>query len=85
MSASTEFLSISLTDWVGYAASAAVLSSFLMKEITKLRLVNMVGCVLFVIYGTMLNMALPIIIPNTAIFFIQIYYLWKGKNSKLSD
>ncbi len=85
MTASTEFLNIPITDWVGYAASAAVLSSFLMKEITKLRLVNMVGCVLFVIYGTMLNMALPIIIPNTAIFFIQIYYLWKGRSGKMLD
>lgn len=85
MTGSTEFLSITMTDWVGYAASAAVLSSFLMREITKLRLVNMIGCLLFVIYGIMLNVALPIIIPNTAIFFIQIYYLWRGRRSEMLD
>ena len=67
---------ITVTDWVGYAAMATVLVSFLMKNVNNLRMVNSVGCLLFVIYGFMLNpMSYPIIITNTAIFLINLYYL----------
>lgn len=67
---------ITVTDWVGYAAMATVLISFLMKKVNNLRMVNSVGCLLFVIYGCMLNpLSYPIIITNTAIFLINLYYL----------
>ena len=67
---------ITVTDWVGYAAMATVLVSFLMKNVNSLRMVNSVGCLLFVIYGFMLNpMSYPVIITNTAIFLINLYYL----------
>ncbi|MEP1489706.1 MAG: uroporphyrinogen decarboxylase [Algibacter sp.] len=71
-----EFLGISLVDWVGYAAMSTVLVSFLMKSVTKLRIVNTFGCLLFVVYGYMLQ-SMPIIVTNTAIFCINIYYLIK--------
>lgn len=67
---------ITVTDWVGYAAMATVLISFLMKKVNNLRMVNSVGCLLFVVYGFMLNpLSYPIIITNTAIFLINLYYL----------
>lgn len=67
---------ISVTDWIGYAAMVTVLISFLMKKVNNLRLVNSVGCLLFVVYGFMLNsLSYPIIITNTAIFLINLYYL----------
>ena len=67
---------ITVTDWVGYAAMATVLISFLMKKVNNLRMVNSVGCLLFVVYGFMLSpLSYPIIITNTAIFLINIYYL----------
>ncbi len=76
-----DILEISLTDWVGYAAMATVLISFLMKDVKKLRLINSLGCFLFVIYGFLLQpLSLPIIVTNTAIFGINIYYLLVKKN-----
>jgi uncharacterized protein with PQ loop repeat len=48
-------MNISLTEFIGYLASLGVLLSFLMKEIKTLRIVNTIGCFLFVIYGVMLN------------------------------
>ncbi len=73
-----EFLGISYVEWIGYAAMATVLISFLMKSVHKLRIVNSLGCLLFVLYGLMLApLSTPIIITNTAIFFINIYYLIK--------
>lgn len=73
-----EFLRISYIEWIGYAAMATVLISFLMKSVNKLRIVNSLGCLLFVFYGVMLEpLSKPIIITNTAIFCINIYYLLK--------
>lgn len=71
-----EILGVSLTEWVGYAASLGVLVSFLMKDIKVLRIVNSVGCALFVAYGLMLG-SIPIIVTNVAILFVNAYYLLK--------
>jgi len=76
-----EILGISLTEWVGYMAMATVLISFLMKTVVKLRIVNSIGCFFFVIYGIMLQpFSKPIIITNTIIFAINIYYLFRKRN-----
>ncbi len=71
-----EILGVSLVEWVGYAASLGVLVSFLMKDIKVLRIVNSVGCTLFVAYGLMLG-SIPIIVTNVAILFVNAYYLFK--------
>lgn len=73
-----ELLGITIVDWVGYVAMATVLISFLMKSVSKLRLVNSLGCLFFVFYGFLLEpISMPIIITNTAILVINIYYLLK--------
>lgn len=73
-----EFLGISFIEWVGYAAMATVLVSFLMKSVTRLRIVNSFGCLLFVVYGVLLDpISKPIIITNIAILFINLYYVIK--------
>jgi len=73
-----EFLGVTVTEWVGYAASLGVLVSFLMKDIRKLRIINSLGCLLFVVYGVFL-MSVPIVITNTAILGINFYYLFIKK------
>lgn len=73
-----ELLGITIVNWVGYAAMATVLVSFLMKSVTRLRLINSLGCLFFVIYGFLLEpISMPIIITNTAILIINLYYLIK--------
>ena len=75
-----EFLGISSVEWIGYAAMVTVLISFLMKLVNKLRIVNSLGCLLFVFYGILLDpLSMPIIITNTAIFCINLYYLLQKK------
>jgi len=72
------FLGIEYVEWVGYAAMATVLISFLMKSVNKLRIVNALGCLLFVFYGILLQpVSKPIIITNMAILCINLYYLCK--------
>ncbi len=70
---------ITTTEWVGYLASLGVLISFLMKDIKVLRLVNSVGCALFVAYGFLLG-SIPVIVTNTAILCINFYYLFIKKD-----
>jgi hypothetical protein len=37
------FLGLDIIDWIGYGASAIVLLSFLMKKMSRLRLINMLA------------------------------------------
>jgi uncharacterized protein with PQ loop repeat len=66
------------SEYVGYLASLLVLISFLMKNMTYLRLVNTLGCMVFIAYGVLLT-SIPIIITNAAIVIINSYYLLKGR------
>ncbi|GGK41665.1 MULTISPECIES: uroporphyrinogen decarboxylase [Flavobacteriaceae] len=73
---------ISYTEWVGYLASLALIISFLMKNLSTLRIINSIGALLFVVYGFMLAISWPIIITNTFIIMANIYYLIiKGKQT----
>ena len=67
-------------DIVGYAASGFVLLSFIMKKIKWLRIVNTVGCALFVAYGFMFpETSWPIVFTNVAIILVNLYYLFIAK------
>jgi uncharacterized protein with PQ loop repeat len=72
-------MEFTVTEIIGYLASIVVLISFLMKDILKLRIVNFIGCGLFVVYGVMLHYSIPIILTNGVIMIIHIYYLSKMK------
>ena len=37
-------------EWVGYAASLFIVLSLTMTSIIKLRIINSIGCLLFIIY-----------------------------------
>ncbi|WP_431109633.1 uroporphyrinogen decarboxylase [Winogradskyella poriferorum] len=77
-----ELFGITITEYIGYLASFMVLLSFTMKDVKKLRMVNMAGCVLFVVYGFLmptLRVGLPIIIANAAILGVNMFYLVKRK------
>lgn len=71
-----EVLGISITEWIGYIAMATLLVSFMMKDVTKLRIINSIGCAFFVAYGLLLATSWPIVITNTAIISINFYYLF---------
>lgn len=62
---------------LGYAASFFVVLSFILKDLQKVRMVNLVGCILFVIYGIFSGMLWPVILPNAILCFVQLYHLIK--------
>lgn len=65
--------------YIGYSASFFIVLSFILKDIRKIRIVNMIGCICFVIYGIFSGMLWPVIFPNALICFIQIYHLLADK------
>lgn len=65
---------INFVEWLGYLASAMVAVSFVMKSITKLRFVNLIGAVLFVVYGIAIQ-AVPVILANLFVVCVNVYYL----------
>ena len=66
----------SYTEYVGYAASLFVLTSFVMKKMLHLRMVNTAGCGFFIWYGMELY-SMPIILTNVAIVMVNLFYISK--------
>ena len=63
-----------ILEWIGYIASSIVLISLLMSSIKKLRWINLVGALVFGIYGFMIG-SLPTGFMNVGIVLIDVYYL----------
>lgn len=63
--------------YVGYAASFFIVLSFIMKDIRKIRVINLLGCICFVIYGIFSGMLWPVIIPNAILCCVQLFHLVK--------
>lgn len=61
---------------IGYAASLLVAFSLTMKSLQKLRIVNMIGAVVFIAYGLLIG-AFPVAFLNTLILGVNVYNLWQ--------
>lgn len=71
-------MSDSIIEYIGYVAMAFIGVSFLMKDIRKLRLLNLIGAGLFIFYGILLKQP-PIYLLNSFILLVNIYYLFQKK------
>jgi hypothetical protein len=72
---------ITLTEYLGYLASIVIMISFLMKNMITLRIINSIGGLLFIVYGVLLSMSIPIIVTNTFVVGVNIFYLIKHYRS----
>lgn len=68
--------SVAPIEYVGYIASAFIVISLTMTSIIQLRIINSIGCILFIIYGLSVN-AYPVVISNLLIVIINLYYLYE--------
>jgi hypothetical protein len=59
---------------IGYLASGLIVLSLLMASVLKLRVINLVGAVVFTAYGVLIG-SIPVIVTNAAIVLIDVYYL----------
>lgn len=73
---------------IGYLGMALVLCSFLMKDIKWVRIINMCGAVLSMIYG-ILTFTIPTACLNGALLLINgifvVSYIMKNKKEKDND
>lgn len=71
-----------LFELVGYAGSLLVAVSLMMKSIVRLRVINLLGALIFVSYGLLIH-AYPVALMNALIVAIDLYYLllaWRQKD-----
>lgn len=63
-----------LYEIIGYVGSGLVVISLMMRNILKLRVINLIGALIFTIYGVLIE-AWPVVGLNGAIVLIDAYYL----------
>jgi hypothetical protein len=69
---------------IGYLASALIVISLLMASVLKLRVINLVGAVVFTAYGVLID-SVPVVVTNGAIVLIDVYYLAKMLRDRSRD
>ena len=74
-----------MIELIGWIATVMVILSFIQKDILKLRIISLIGSLLWLGYGLLLE-SYSIIFLNTVIMFIQIYWIHKiKKKTKTKD
>jgi hypothetical protein len=68
------FLDAHKIEILGNVATCFVLLSFLMRRVTVIRIINIIGSAGFIVYGVLLG-ALSVWILNSALIAIHIFYL----------
>lgn len=68
---------------VGYFAMTFLVISFIPKQVKVIRIINFIGCVLFVAYGVLLGWKWPLIVSNGLVAIIQVYHLIKMRMEKV--
>ena len=63
-------------DWCGILAGVLILVSFAFKNVNTIRLVNIFAAIMFVIYGVLID-GIPLIITNSLLIIINVFYLGK--------
>ncbi len=66
-----------MVEILGYLASFIVVISLSMSNVVRLRIVGLIGSVLFLIYGLLVG-AIPVAITNGVIIVLHVYYLWQA-------
>ncbi|MCF7808667.1 MAG: hypothetical protein K9M49_04105 [Candidatus Marinimicrobia bacterium] len=69
-------LNLEWTEWLGYLASITVAISLMMSNIRRLRWINLLGALIFTLYGAILELY-PILVVNAFIVGVNIYYLFR--------
>lgn len=64
-----------LYELIGYAASLLVAVSLMMSAIVKLRIVNMIGAIIFTVYGILID-SMPVAAMNAFIVLVNLYHLF---------
>ncbi len=75
------FLSEYWIQIIGYSGSFLIAMSLSMKSISRLRKINLIGASTFALYGLLMQ-AYPVLILNSFISLVDIYYLFQMQRKK---
>jgi hypothetical protein len=70
---------INMIEIFGYISMVVVLISTMMKDMKRLRIINSIGCLMFVIYGLYMQ-TYPIVAMNIVVILIHFWRLYKGES-----
>lgn len=65
-------------EYLGYFASALLVTSLAMSDVYKLRWFNLAGCIAFTFYGVAIE-AWPVALTNALLALVNLYHLHKLK------
>jgi hypothetical protein len=68
----------------GYIGTVLVLGSFLIENIFRLRLVNTIGSIFWIIYGLGIS-AGPTIVVNSFVILIHLYWFYKHRKELIQN
>jgi hypothetical protein len=72
---------MNLIETLGWIATIGTLLSFAVKDMWKLRLINGLASILWVIYG-ILKIDNPIIVINASVIIMHLYWFYKNHIGK---
>lgn len=61
---------------IGTIASIIILISFLTNKVSRIRVINIIGSLIFVIYGVLIS-SFSVLLLNSMLIVVHIYYLIK--------
>jgi len=65
----------------GYISMLVVLLSTAMSGMKTFRITNIIGCLMFIVYGSFKG-ATPVVIMNICVILIHLWHLFKHKLNK---
>jgi hypothetical protein len=66
---------------IGWIATAGTLLSFAVKDMWKLRLINSIASVVWIVYA-LLKLDYPILVINASVIVMHLYWFYKNNNGK---
>lgn len=70
-----------LIEPLGTLASFIILVSLIMRSVKRLRIINLIGSIVFIAYAIFIQ-SIPVLIMNVGIVWINIYYLYQMYKSE---
>lgn len=73
-----------IQDIIGWIGTILILYSFTLSNITKLRIVNSIGSIAWIVYGIQTGI-LPTIFVNVCVLCIHLHWLIKNKKIRIKS
>lgn len=66
---------------IGYVGSILIVVSLAMSSVIRLRIVNLIGAIVFTTYGILIG-SLPVLLTNLVITGLDIFHLWRELSTR---